>query len=94
MVGGQEFNKPVRMKQAHQDKWVSNYEAWQLKITRFAVRQIGGLIGWLNDFRLTNFIFNLATHLVDPFLAWVTGVTQLDAYTCSYTCLSCMCVPY
>ncbi|KAL0025452.1 hypothetical protein WJX77_001094 [Trebouxia sp. C0004] len=60
------------MKQANQDKWVSNYEAWQLKITRFAVRQIGGLVGWLNVLRLTNFISYLATHLVDPFLAWVT----------------------
>ncbi len=84
------FNKPVRMNQASQDKWVSNYEAWQLKITRFAVRQIGGLVGWLNVLRLTNLISYLATHLVDPFLAWVTGVTQLDAYTCSYACFNCM----
>lgn len=75
MVGGQVFNKPVLMKQANQDKWVSNYEAWQLKITRFTVRQIGGLIGWLNVLQLTNFISDLATNLVDPFLAWVTGVT-------------------
>ncbi|KAA6419141.1 MAG: hypothetical protein FRX49_10881 [Trebouxia sp. A1-2] len=73
MVGGQVFNKPVLMKQANQDKWVSNYEAWQLKITRFTVRQIGGLIGWLNVLQLTNFISDLATNLVDPFLAWVTA---------------------
>lgn len=90
MVGGQVFNKPVLMKQANQDKWVSNYEAWQLKITRFTVRQIGGLIGWLNVLQLTNFISYLATNLVDPFLAWVTGVTQLNAYTCWYACLKCM----
>jgi len=87
MVGGKAahvFNKPVRMKQANQDKWVSNYEAWQLKFTRSAVRQIGGLVGWLNVLRLTSFISYLATHLVDPFLAWVTGVTQLNAYTYSH----------
>lgn len=76
MVGGKA--KPVRMNQASQDEWVSNYEAWQLKITRFAVRQIGGLVGWLNILRLTSFISYLATHLVDPLLAWVTGMTQLE----------------
>ena len=92
MVGGKAaraFNRPVRMNQASQDKWVSNYEAWQLKITRFAVRQIGGLVGWLNVLRLTSLVSYLATHLVDPFLARVTGA-QLDAYTCSYACLYCM----
>ena len=75
MVGGKA--KPVRMNQASQDEWVSNYEAWQLKITRFAVRQIGGLVGWLNILRLTSFISYLATHLVDPLLAWFTVMTQL-----------------
>ncbi len=75
MAGGKA--KPVRMIQASQDKWVSSYEAWQLKVTRFAVRQIGGLGGWLNVLQLTNFISYLATHLVDPLLAWVTGMIQL-----------------
>lgn len=52
-------------------------EIWGLKITKSALRWIGHALGWLNVLRLTGFISYLATHLVGPFFAWITGVTHI-----------------
>lgn len=49
---------------------------WGLKITRSALRWIGGVLGWLNVVRLISLICYLVTHLVGPFFVWVTGATH------------------
>ena len=76
----------IQMRQADQDKWVSRYEAWQLKLTRRIVRRTGALVGWLNILHFTDLVSYLASHLIDPFFAWLTG---MSSKACAITAL-CM----